>query len=1132
MANKRLNIRGGLNIKASLSDGSGDPVLTRDDTTTEVGKIPPVDTSSYISNSLPDSQILIGNASNIATPRSVSGVVNIQNTGEVSFNNGVIFDQHVANLAGIQYSKLTLTNGIINSDINSAAAIARTKFASGTPYRVVVNNASGVMSDNAAITPSMVIISDANGLPTASSTTSTVLGYLDISSSLTMLLANKLNFSGAIGPAEGDLIQYIGGEWINLGIGSSGTVLTSDGFTASWQNGISNGIPPGGTTDQYLRKIDGTDYNTTWETLNVSRITDLTATAAEINILDGATVTSTQINYLLGASGNIQTQLNTKLSNSLSYGAIYVGDAGGVAVQLAPGISGYVLKMVGVSPQWQPETPPGNVSGVAPSTDNALVRWNGIGADSIQNSAIIVDDSNNVTGVASLSSGQIDILNQAALRLHETGSTNYVAIRASGVMPADYTITLPAAAPASNTYLKYDGTDYVWDVAGGGGAVSSVSGTTNRITVSPTTGATVVDIAATYVGQASITTLGTIGTGVWNGTSISTTYTDAKIISVTGTTNRITISGTATDPVFNISTLYAGQVTITTLGTVTTGTWHATVIEAIYGGTGQNAVTTGDLLYGSATNTWSRLAGVATGNVLISGGVATAPSWGKVTASHVDPTTIWLVGGNSLVGAGNIGSTSAQDVNVISNNVTRATFASNGRVTIGSAYTSANSTDYAIVLNSTVTGHATASGEVYNAQFNGSVSAGANSQTLISYLFKPTFTTNGFLSITSEVIRAQSSGGTNLFQLFDSGSIRASTSAAGDDVFLFLAGGAGLLRLNNSSSISFGNSSNIKLGRINDLGVFTAAGGAMGAVSTVSSTNLNYALYSTVSWNGASNNARHLGLRYTWNPTSGSNTVTSLSLDPTINQTGTASGAIYGIDYNPTITSVNGAAHYGLLVRPTGALNGFGTGAPTATMHVVGNTILDSNVKIGSATDYIEIDRGASWIRRVSPTVATLTILGDVNTAGDGGSIFIQSGSSSTNQGGEIRLIPGAGATGFGRLLLGFNNIAIGESTDTTIPVDLLSSPGNATTLNGQDVILEANAAYSISGNGNGGNVTVQSGQRRVSGSGVDGDVILNPRTGYVDFKITPVADAAVPNTHLIRFKVNGAFYDFLAIQV
>ena len=48
----------------------------------------------------------------------------------------------------------------------------------------------------------------------------------------------------------------------------------------------------------------------------------------------------------------------------------------------------------------------------------------------------------------------------------------------------------------------------------------NVGGTTNRISVT----ADAVDIDAAYVGQTSITTLGTIGTGTWQGTVIGTTY--------------------------------------------------------------------------------------------------------------------------------------------------------------------------------------------------------------------------------------------------------------------------------------------------------------------------------------------------------------------------------------------------------------------------------------------------------------------------------------------------------------------------------------------------------------------------------------------------------------------------------
>lgn len=59
-------------------------------------------------------------------------------------------------------------------------------------------------------------------------------------------------------------------------------------------------------------------------------------------------------------------------------------------------------------------------------------------------------------------------------------------------------------------------------------------------------------------------------------------------------------------------------------------------ISASQGGTGQSSYTTGDMLYASGTSTLAKLSDVATGNALISGGVATAPAWGKVgLATHV-----------------------------------------------------------------------------------------------------------------------------------------------------------------------------------------------------------------------------------------------------------------------------------------------------------------------------------------------------------------------------------------------------------------------------------------------------------------------------------------------------------------
>jgi len=93
---------------------------------------------------------------------------------------------------------------------------------------------------------------------------------------------------------------------------------------------------------------------------------------------------------------------------------------------------------------------------------------------------------------------------------------------------------------------------------------------------------------------------------------------------------------------------WAGTSNITTLGTVTTGTWSATTIAANKGGTGQSSYAVGDLLYADTTSSLAKLADVATGNALLAGGVNTAPSWGKIgLTTHVSGTLPVANGGTN-----------------------------------------------------------------------------------------------------------------------------------------------------------------------------------------------------------------------------------------------------------------------------------------------------------------------------------------------------------------------------------------------------------------------------------------------------------------------------------------------------
>lgn len=68
-------------------------------------------------------------------------------------------------------------------------------------------------------------------------------------------------------------------------------------------------------------------------------------------------------------------------------------------------------------------------------------------------------------------------------------------------------------------------------------------------------------------------------------------------IDVVGTSDRITVNADSVD----IAATYVGQTSIVTLGTITTGTWDATTVAVTAGGTGQESFTDNGVIYGNGT---------------------------------------------------------------------------------------------------------------------------------------------------------------------------------------------------------------------------------------------------------------------------------------------------------------------------------------------------------------------------------------------------------------------------------------------------------------------------------------------------------------------------------------------------
>jgi len=131
------------------------------------------------------------------------------------------------------------------------------------------------------------------------------------------------------------------------------------------------------------------------------------------------------------------------------------------------------------------------------------------------------------------------------------------------------------------------------------------------------------------------TGLGTIPTNgqllIGNGSG----YTLRTLTAGTGIT---VTNGAGTIVLANAGVLsWSGGASGLTPAAATTGavTLAGTLI-AVNGGTGFGSYAIGDLLYADTTTTLAKLPDVATGNALISGGVNTAPAWGKIgLTTHV-----------------------------------------------------------------------------------------------------------------------------------------------------------------------------------------------------------------------------------------------------------------------------------------------------------------------------------------------------------------------------------------------------------------------------------------------------------------------------------------------------------------
>lgn len=244
---------------------------------------------------------------------------------------------------------------------------------------------------------------------------------------------------------------------------------------------------------------------------------------------------------------------------------------------------------------------------------------------------------------------------------YNSANSNSVCIF-SGATSTTYNLILPTAQAAGTGYtISNDGTGVLSWVPLTTGSVTSVSGTTNRIT--STGGATpVIDISASYVGQTSITTLGTItGSATWQGTKIGLAYggTNADLSATGGTSNYLkqsSVGATITVGTIPASDIGSGaaltktddtNVTLTLGGTPTTALLASTSLTLGWagqlsltrGGTAASlTASTGGIVY-SGASALAILSGTATANKVLMSGSSAAPVWSTPTFPNASATT-------------------------------------------------------------------------------------------------------------------------------------------------------------------------------------------------------------------------------------------------------------------------------------------------------------------------------------------------------------------------------------------------------------------------------------------------------------------------------------------------------------
>lgn len=275
-------------------------------------------------------------------------------------------------------------------------------------------------------------------------------------------------------------------------------------------------------------------------------------------------------------------------------GGVLVTDASGAPSWLAnPSVTGKVLSSVnGDAPVWTTPTYPVVVGAAGTFLRSDGGNWVASTAtipDTFAQYDMIYASSANVLASLASETGATLATDSAMVPtwVNNPSDNNRVYLSQNGDLPVWSTASYPATATSAGEIMRADGTDWV-------ASTSTFADTYNASELLYSNGANTVQGLTTANDAVLVTSAGGVP-------SLSQTLPAATTANITG------------------------------VGTLTSGTWNADVIDLTYGGTGKNLTAdNGGIVYTDA-DSMEVLAATATANQMLQSGSNAAPSWSTAT---------------------------------------------------------------------------------------------------------------------------------------------------------------------------------------------------------------------------------------------------------------------------------------------------------------------------------------------------------------------------------------------------------------------------------------------------------------------------------------------------------------------